>query len=236
MNNPFAAASTAAAESLSAAATPAEAPSTTAAETPAAVEGQAAAVETPSTTQVSLADDTPITIKVNGQDQVVSLKELREMGMRQSDYTRKTQELATQRKEIEQSIQKAQEREQQYQSFLNDPQRLGQYYNYLMREMGQQVPQPQAQQAVQQQQQFDPNGLLTASEAQHLMESRLNQTNQQIQALEQKMAQKIERGRSNWKRTPKRRNTSRTSTPSLVACSRNSRIWTSSKTSLRNCA
>ena len=43
------------------------------------------------------------TVKVDGGEQQVSLEELRDGYQRQSDYTRKTQELASERKRLEQA-------------------------------------------------------------------------------------------------------------------------------------
>ena len=43
------------------------------------------------------------TIKVDGEEQEVSLEELRDGYQRQSDYTRKTQELASERRRLQQA-------------------------------------------------------------------------------------------------------------------------------------
>ena len=47
--------------------------------------------------------DESFTVKVDGGEQQVSLEELRDGYQRQSDYTRKTQELASERKRLEQA-------------------------------------------------------------------------------------------------------------------------------------
>lgn len=52
---------------------------------------------------IALRSDTMIPIIVDGQTQFVALSEVRQNGMRQADYTRKTQQLAEQRKQVEQS-------------------------------------------------------------------------------------------------------------------------------------
>ncbi len=43
------------------------------------------------------------TVKVDGEEQEVSLEELRDGYQRQSDYTRKTQELASERRRLQQA-------------------------------------------------------------------------------------------------------------------------------------
>lgn len=61
-----------------------------------------------------LADDRTVTVRVNGEDQRVTLKELREGYSRTRDYTQKTEQLAHQRREVEQRAQESQQKIQQY--------------------------------------------------------------------------------------------------------------------------
>ena len=53
-------------------------------------------------------------VKVDGEEQEVTLAELQAGYSRQADYTRKTQELAQQRRQIEQEIQQAREERERY--------------------------------------------------------------------------------------------------------------------------
>jgi hypothetical protein len=66
------------------------------------------------------------TVKVDGEEVEVSLDELRSGYSRQTDYTRKTQELARQRKEIEQEVQAAREAREWYQKQLAELQSMPQ--------------------------------------------------------------------------------------------------------------
>jgi len=81
---------------------------------------------------VSLADDALVEVKVNGELQRLPWKEAREQVMLHRDYTRKTQEVAAQRREFESKMAEfTKEREaitqqqQTLQSILQDPSRLG---------------------------------------------------------------------------------------------------------------
>lgn len=60
------------------------------------------------------------TVKVDGEETEVTLEELRAGYSRQSDYTRKTQEIAQQRKTIEQEIQAAREERERYAKQLEE--------------------------------------------------------------------------------------------------------------------
>lgn len=84
----------------------------TAPETDTAVESTATAPDTWDWTEYG---DRQVTVKVDGQEQAVSLKEALDGYSRQSDYTRKTQELATERQRLSQA-------EAIYQALEADPQ------------------------------------------------------------------------------------------------------------------
>lgn len=64
-------------------------------------------------------DDPVVTVKINGQDVDVKLSELKNGYQRQADYTRKTMEVAEQRKTAESEISKARQERQQYMQGLN---------------------------------------------------------------------------------------------------------------------
>jgi hypothetical protein len=59
----------------------------------------------PANAPVSLADDALVSVKVNGQDQTLPWREARESIMRQSAFTQKTQELAAQRRALDEERQ-----------------------------------------------------------------------------------------------------------------------------------
>jgi len=54
-------------------------------------------------------EDPWVAVKINGEDQEVRLSELRNGYQRQADYTRKTQELSFQRKQVEQGVNQVQQ-------------------------------------------------------------------------------------------------------------------------------
>lgn len=64
------------------------------------------------------AEQQTFTVKIDGKEVEVSLDELKNGYQRQADYTRKTMEAATQRKEADAETQKAQQERQQYASEL----------------------------------------------------------------------------------------------------------------------
>lgn len=84
---------------------------------------------------VSLSDDALVTIRVGNEDKVLPWKEARSGFMMHSDYTRKTQEVAEQRRAFEQQQQQFQTQQQQYEqrlsqfsNVLKDPNKLAQLY------------------------------------------------------------------------------------------------------------
>lgn len=63
-------------------------------------------------------DGPTFTIKVNGEDRDVTLEELQAGFLRQSDYTRKTQDIATRESELNQAAQFVNQQQQQYDQML----------------------------------------------------------------------------------------------------------------------
>lgn len=67
---------------------------------------------------VTLTDDTLITVKLNGKDEQLPLSELRNGYLRTSDYTRKTQELAENRKALDGELQSVKQEREYYSQVL----------------------------------------------------------------------------------------------------------------------
>lgn len=88
-------------------------------------------------------------VKDQGKEVEVTLEDLLSGHLRHRDYTRKTMELAEQRKQIETMAQAAQQREAKVNSFLRDAEQVARYYTFLT---GQQVTPQQAANMIQQQQ------------------------------------------------------------------------------------
>ena len=109
-------------------------------------------------------------VTINGQVQKVPLQELLKGYSRQSDYTRKTQELANRESVYQSQMTQYEQAFEELKSFLEDRDRLGQYYQALMQEA-------QAQQIAQ-----DPNAYLTTQDAQVLLNQQLQQFAVQQQA------------------------------------------------------
>lgn len=109
-------------------------------------------------------------VTINGQSQRVPLNELLKGYSRQSDYTRKTQELAERERVYQSQMQQYEAAFGELKDFLEDRDRLGQYYQALMQEA-------QAQQTLQ-----DPNAYLTTQDAQMLLQQQMAQFAQQQQA------------------------------------------------------
>lgn len=69
-------------------------------------------VESVETVEETVPEDYKVTVKINGEDVEVPLSELKNGYQRQADYTKKTQELAGQRNELQQ-------KEREYNEYLN---------------------------------------------------------------------------------------------------------------------
>src|SRR3990167_10405636 len=107
-------------------------PQITASETPAVTPAAPAATPALEPSVTSLADDALVEVKVNGETQRLPWKEAREQVMLHRDYTRKTQEIAAQRKAFESQQQEFEvqrqaitQQQQTLQSILQDPSKLG---------------------------------------------------------------------------------------------------------------
>ena len=72
----------------------------------------------------ALSDDTTVKMDIGGEEQNVSLKDLRSGFMRQQDYTQKTQATAEDRRSLEAAAQQLQQRETALTDLLADPQKL----------------------------------------------------------------------------------------------------------------
>ena len=106
-------------------------------------------------------------VTINGQSQKVPLPELLKGYSRQSDYTRKTQELAERERVYQSQMHQYESAFGELKGFLEDRNRLGQYYQAMMQEA-------QAQEAA-----GDPNAYLTAQDAQTMLQQQLQQFAQQ---------------------------------------------------------
>lgn len=111
----------------------------------------------------SAAQDATYDVTINGQVQKVPLQELLKGYSRQSDYTRKTQELAERERAYQFQTQQYEAALGELKSFLEDRDRVQTYLQSLMQEH-------EAQNIAN-----DPNQLLTAEQAQALMDQRLQQ-------------------------------------------------------------
>lgn len=67
---------------------------------------------------VTLSDDTLITVKINGKEEQIPLSELKNGHLRMSDYTRKTQEVAEQRKALDSDLQSVKQEREYYSKIL----------------------------------------------------------------------------------------------------------------------
>ena len=72
----------------------------------------------------TLSDDATVKMDIGGEEQEVSLKDLRSGFMRQQDYTQKTQATAEDRRSLEAAAQQLQQREAALTELLGDPQKL----------------------------------------------------------------------------------------------------------------
>ena len=137
----------------------------------------APAAPAPEPQPVSLSDDALVEVKVNGELQRLPWKEAREQVMLHRDYTRKTQEIAAQRRAFESQQQEFEvqrqaitQQQQTLQSILQDPSKLG----LLLA----------AQQAARAKQQAEPQPLTSA----HLPTLQQSLLQQLEQAFDQKIA------------------------------------------------
>ncbi len=80
--------------------------------------------DSPEENQTQVTDDTVVTITVDGEEKEVTVKEMREGFMRTSDYTRKTQTLAEEKRQIAAAVEKIKEREKGLNDLISDPNRL----------------------------------------------------------------------------------------------------------------
>lgn len=123
-----------------------QAESTPVTPTPPSADGQVANQQTPTTPETP--GSQKFIVKDNGKDVEVTLDDLLSGHLRHRDYTKKTMEVADQRKQLEQLVQQTQTRETQMNEFLRDAQQVAAYYQYLT---GQQLSSQQVQQMAEQQ-------------------------------------------------------------------------------------
>jgi len=115
----------------------------------------------------------------NGKVEKLTAKQIKEGWLRQQDYTKKTQELAEHRKQLEPiatAYQKAMEEREQIKELLSDPRAL----MYLLQQ------QVAAQGPV-----MDPNEPITAGQAQQYLSAQAQQLQQRIEQLEQKLVKGV---------------------------------------------
>lgn len=132
-----------------------------------------ATTEIPQQAMASPVEETLYEVKVNGQTIKVPITELTQGYSRQQDYTRKTTELAEQRRQIENELNTYRQQVDEVRRFFAHP---------------------QVQQALQglRGPQVDPNQPLTAQQAQQLFESQLTHAQQQQQQQMAQMAYELE--------------------------------------------
>ena len=145
------------------------------AEAPATPEAQEATAEPEA--QEPEADEQTVTVKIDGKEVEVKLSELKQGYQRQADYTRKTTEVAEQRRAAEAESSKAREERNAYQGKL-------------------QTMQVQLEAALQQQQQTDWTALLESDPVEYLKQQHLSQqrqaTLQQVYTEQQKVAGQVQ--------------------------------------------
>ena len=145
-------------------------------ETPEAQEAPEATAE-PEAQEAPEADEQTVTVKIDGKDVEVKLSELKNGYQRQADYTRKTTEVAEQRRAAEAESSKAREERNAYQGKLQNMQ-------------------VQLEAALQQQQQTDWTALLESDPVEYLKQQHLSQQRQatlsQVYAEQQKVAGQVQ--------------------------------------------
>jgi hypothetical protein len=116
----------------------------------------------------------------------VPLDELLNGYSRHSDYTKKTMELAEQRRQFEAAVQAAQQRETAINTFLRDANQIAQYYQHLT---GQQLT-PAQQQALQQA--VDPNEVATIGQTEQMLKAAQEQLQTQVKQVQQYTEQQLQ--------------------------------------------
>ena len=124
----------------------------------------------------ALSDDTTITMDIGGEEQEVSLKDLRSGFMRQQDYTQKTQATAEDRRSLEAAAQQLQQRETALTDLLADPQKLMQLVAARGGQQQQEVP-------------LADTDVPTVGTLKKLLGESQNQVRQEQQAVQQQMQQ-----------------------------------------------
>lgn len=128
--------------------------------------------------------DRKVKIKVDGEWQTVSLKEAAAGYSRTSAYTKRMQDLATQRAEVDAfKTEKTQllEQQKQTQAFLNNPELVLRYLQQAQPQLFQPQQQPIG----------DPNEIATIDQANQLIEQRVGRVMAQLQQMEQQTTQRI---------------------------------------------
>lgn len=142
-----------------------------------APEATEAAQEATAEPEAQETDEQTVTVKIDGKEVEVKLSELKSGYQRQADYTRKTTEVAEQRRAAEAESSKAREERNAYQGKL-------------------QTMQVQLEAALQQQQQTDWTALLESDPVEYLKQQHLSQqrqaTLQQVYTEQQKVAGQVQ--------------------------------------------
>lgn len=120
----------------------------------------------------------------NGKVEKLTAKQIKEGWLRQQDYTKKTQELAEHRRQLEpiaQAYQQAMQEREQIKELLQDPRAL---MYLLQQQMAAQGPM------------LDPNEPLTAGQAQQYLSTQAQALQQRIEQLEQKLVKGVDEART----------------------------------------
>ena len=117
----------------------------------------------------ALSDDDLVEVLVNGQPVQKPWKEARASLMMHADYTRKTQEVAAARKELESTYQQMVEREQKIAAFLQNPTAVQDYLQKIQ------------QQQVQQNPQITSNELVSYQDVQRLLQQEMVNAQQKLE-------------------------------------------------------
>lgn len=130
-------------------------------------------------TLASLKDDDLVEIEVGGKLQRLPWKEARASVMMHQDYTRKTQEVASARKELETIYTQMQERESKIASFLKDDKAVEQY---LLQIRNQQInANPN----------IDPNNLASVQDVRNLLQQEIAASQKQIDQMVSSKVQEL---------------------------------------------
>ena len=158
---------------------------------------RSSAVSPPPTSGQPPSSDPTVEIEFSpGKKEAVTLqqlKEWRESGLRQQDYTRKTQEVAEMRRQAEQvyrAYQQMEQERQQLQEFFSDEENV---LKLVAQQYG-----PQAMQKLmgmlsgqQQQPQYDPNAPATLEQAQRIAQQQAQQVRQELAKLQQQVGSNV---------------------------------------------